>query len=419
MKESPQDWLAKNDLPAAAPPPEVCAATRLAVVAEDEAAAGAILHLLYGETRAHGRRIFLLDAKAPTARREAAREIARPAYVFEKGRWEETGGGEVGSGETEACIATGGSSGHPRFARHTPESLRVAVEGMRGFFGVERIDSLGPLPLHHVSGLMPLLRSFLTGGEYRAVSWKALESGAFPEVDAGRFFLSLVPTQLERLLETGGGAAFLRAMRAVLLGGAPAREALLEKARAEEVPLAPCYGMTETAAFCAAQPPEDFLAGGRGYVPLPGVEIGLGAGDERIHVRAPSLARGYVEGEDFGGLLATGDAGRFDAEGRLHLLGRLDRAVHTGGETVHPDAVEAALLGSGLVREVYVTGLPDAVWGERLVACVAAAEGVSSEGLEEWARTHLEAARRPREWRFVQAIPRTETGKVDRAALGL
>src|SRR5690606_2732989 len=101
------------------------------------------------------------------------------------------------------------------------------------------------LPLHHVSGLMQVVRSGVTGGSLTLLDGRTLGRGTFPPVPADAV-TSLVPTQLARLLDSSGGAAWLRGFKAVFLGGGPAWPELLQRARRERVPLAPCYGMTET-----------------------------------------------------------------------------------------------------------------------------------------------------------------------------
>jgi len=117
-------------------------------------------------------------------------------------------------------IPSGGTSGRLKFARHDEQTLSAAVHGFCSHFEVARVSCVGVLPLHHVSGLMAWLRAALTGGEYIPWDWKRLEAGERPPVsrDGAGWFLSLVPTQLQRMLASAESAAWLRKFQAVFIG---------------------------------------------------------------------------------------------------------------------------------------------------------------------------------------------------------
>ena len=201
-------------------------------------------------------------------------------------------------------IPTGGSSGQIRFAAHTWETLLASVQGFRQYFQVDRVNSFCVLPLYHVSGLMQFVRSFTSEGQLVIQSFKTLFSDQAPLTVPQDCFLSLVPTQLHRLLTADRSwAAWLANFHAILLGGAPAWEDLLNRARNDRLPLAPTYGMTETAAQIATLKPAEFLAGNRscGQV-LPHAQIAIR--DNKGHllpsnqpgllqIQATSLCLGY------------------------------------------------------------------------------------------------------------------------------
>ncbi|MGH8021599.1 MAG: AMP-binding protein, partial [Opitutaceae bacterium] len=172
-------------------------------------------------------------------------------------------GDEGNATEPQLFIPTGGTTGGVKFARHTCETLAAAADGLRSWLGGGVLHSVCFLPLFHVSGLMQLVRGWRTGGMVTLASWREIEAGevsAYPlPPDA---LTSIVPTQLARLLTVPGAAAWLRQFRGVFLGGATPWRELLDAARAERLPLAPCYGMTETAAQIVAMRPEDFLETG-------------------------------------------------------------------------------------------------------------------------------------------------------------
>ena len=122
------------------------------------------------------------------------------------------------------CIPTGGSSGNLRLARHDSTTLAAGVRGFCTHFGVSQVNAVGLLPLHHVSGLMAWMRTVMTEGTYMPWSWKAVEAGEYPALQPGTgdWFLSLVPTQLQRLLGNAEAETWLRGFRAVFVGGGPA-----------------------------------------------------------------------------------------------------------------------------------------------------------------------------------------------------
>ena len=321
------------------------------------------------------------------------------------------------AGKGWLCIPTGGTSGRLKLARHDEETLAAAVGGFCQHFKMTQVNAVGVLPLHHVSGLMAWLRCALTGGEYRPLDWKAVEGGALPELPAQPqgWVISLVPTQLERLLRSAAAVAWLQKFRTIFLGGAPVWPDLLAKAVAQQLPLSLGYGLTETAAMVTALRPSEFLLGGRSSgTALSHATVKID-GDGVILTGGDSLFRGYYPQWRDRWPLATGDLGRLDDSGHLHVLGRRDAVIITGGEKVDPAEVEAVLCGSGELGEVVVLGLPDAEWGQVVVAAYPAT------ALPIWALVHqavtsrLSAPKRPKHFVPIADWPVNEQGKVNRA----
>lgn len=332
-------------------------------------------------------------------------------------------------------LRTSGSDGQPRGVALSHGNLEALAQGAG-----ERLD-LGPddrwlLSLHpaHVGGAALLHRAAWTGAEL--VVDGSFEPGAAARLlDAQRVtHLSLVPVMLERLMRARGGARAPDALRLVLLGGQAPSRRLLRRSLEAGYPVAVTYGLTEAASQVATAPPE-LVRRKPGTVgsPLPGVEV-TAVGEEEgrageIRVRGPTVALGVAEGgveglsvlADREGWLATGDAGRFDADGHLWVTGRLSRRIISGGVTVDPAEVETALLDVSGVQAVHVLGRPDPEWGERPEAAVEPAPDVDPQELgrrvAEHARRHLSPAKRPRAFHFQEALPRTATGKVDGAAV--
>jgi o-succinylbenzoate---CoA ligase len=335
-------------------------------------------------------------------------------------------------------IPTSGTSGSVKFAIHTWETLSSAVSGFcLHFFGtVAPVNSCCCLPLYHVSGLMQFMRSFLTGGEFVFFTSDEVLIGRSlqPERDqflnsqhssGSTFFLSLVPTQLWRLLQNSTRVSWLQQFFAILVGGGPTTPEVVQQAREYHLNLSPTYGMTEMAAQVATLLPKDFHQGNQSVGhPLPHAEISIFSDQNiplpleqtgEITILSSASFNGYYpEPNEVLWYFHTGDMGYFDASGFLHVLGRSDRRITTGGEKVFPEEIEAAIRATGLVEDVYVMGVPDAEWGQAITALyVSAAPTVSEATLKTAIATRLSAYKCPKQWHSVAQIPRNAQGKVD------
>jgi len=325
-------------------------------------------------------------------------------------------------------IPTGGSSGQLRFVCHTWQTLMASVKGFQSFFQVPAIHSCCVLPLYHVSGLMQFLRSLTTGGQFAIFPFRIFGTGAMTFFNPSDWFLSLVPTQLERLLQAGE-SDWLAQFHTILLGGAPAWPALYQQARQRRLPLAPTYGMTETAAQVATLHPSDFLQGKTGYRVSPHAHISITnhQGDllpwgqtGQITLQAKSLMTGYYPAQPMAPLTAgflTDDLGYFDSEGYLHLYGRASDKIISGGENIFPAEVEAALRATGGVEDVAVVGLEDDDWGQAVTAVYVPVSTVSLGALQHRLRDRLSRYKQPKHWVAVAALPRNSQGKLNRREL--
>jgi O-succinylbenzoic acid--CoA ligase len=310
-------------------------------------------------------------------------------------------------------IPTGGTSGKLRFAMHTWETLTASVLGFQAHFEIEQVNSLCVLPLYHVSGLMQLMRSLLTGGKLAITPWKHLEAGHLPALEPADFFLSLVPTQLQRIIEQ----PWLGHLRTVLLGGAPAWESLLTEARSRQISLAPTYGMTETASQVATLKPADFLRGqsGCGQV-LPHANVTI-EGD-RLIIQSKSLMLGYYPHQS-NAIYQPDDIGFFEGDGFLHIAGRHSDKIITGGENVFPAEVETAIRSTNLVQDVCVIGLSDATWGQLVTAVYVPKAEFSADKLTAALAPKLTKFKRPKLWIAMDGLPRNAQGKINHSYLKL
>lgn len=316
-------------------------------------------------------------------------------------------------------IPTGGTGGQLKLARHDELTLAAAVRGFQQHFAEEAVHAFGILPLHHVSGLMAWLRCALTGGVYTAGDWASLQAGAVPNEHGMPGYLSLVPTQLQKLLANPSAIHWLKTFRAVFVGGGPSWPTLLEEAAAAGVPVVLSYGMTETAAMVAAQRPGEFLAGDRSCgQALPHVRIETDA-ESVVRLSGESVFRGYA-GMPMTSMrhFETSDVGRIDDQGRLWIEGRQDQVIITGGEKVDPFAVESVLRATGQFADVAVLGQSDPTWGHIVVACYE-----DTGTAPDWHRVKAEVERalapyrRPKRYVPIKPWPRNAQGKVNRTIL--
>lgn len=340
-------------------------------------------------------------------------------------------GARLGPGEPSVpddvalVVTTSGSTGEPRAVLLGAAALLASAEATHDRLG-------GPgrwlltLPLHHVAGLQVLVRSVVAGIEPAWVPANPFDPvtvaaglAALPPAERPRYG-ALVPTQLHRIVAAAPeGSPLPPALRpwceldAILVGGAATTPDLLARARAAGLAVVTTYGATETAGGCVYD-----------GVPLTGVRLRLA--DGVLLVAGPTLAHGYLGRPDLDAAFEvhdqvrwfrTGDLATLDG-GALAVIGRADDVVVTGGVKVAPAAVEAALAELPGVGQTCVVGVPDAEWGQALVALVVPGPG-GPPGLDDAraaVRRTLGAAAAPRRLLLVDALPEVGPGKVDRAA---
>lgn len=307
---------------------------------------------------------------------------------------------------TDVVVATTGSTGTPRLVGLAAAALDAAAHTTATFLGQPAPAWLLALPPHHIAGLAIIWRSLFTGARldcFQAPRFTAPAlAAALAHLPDGAV-TSLVPTQLTRALADPAATAQLARLRAVLVGGAPLAPTVGARARATGVPVVRTYGMSETAGGCVYD--------GR---PLPGVRVTAVRG--RLRLAGPMLAEGYLDEPTSAaftdGWHVTNDVGEVTG-GVVDVWGRADDVVITGGEKVHPARVEEAL--APWMQAVCVVGVPDAEWGQRLVAL-----GVGPT--RSWPELRRElVAVLPRSWvpkelLVVDELPVRGPGKIDRRA---
>lgn len=310
-------------------------------------------------------------------------------------------------------IPTGGTTGPIRFAIHNWNNLLNSARATQAFLNLDKLNAYNTLPLYHVSGLMPVIRALVTGGDVEFFDYKEwLEENSNVPI-LPQSILSLVSAQLEELLKNPRALQLLKNFHTIFIGGGPCGHSVLEKARGEQLPIALVYGMTETASMvCAISPPE-FLAGNYSKAtPLPGVTP-LIDDEGSICIQSSTLCYGYYPQPPVRrSVWRTQDKGVLH-EARLEVLGRSDRILITGGEKVDPQEVEAAILSTGLAQKVIVTSVPDPKWGQRIVCAYVPRCRHDISQLTHQLKSFISNYKLPKEWIQMDQIPTLPTGKID------
>ncbi|HEV2993068.1 MAG TPA: fatty acid--CoA ligase family protein [Acidimicrobiia bacterium] len=360
-----------------------------------------------------GDAVAALDPGAPRGVIDTTLARLRPTHLVDEDGRRALRGGSPPFPPVGAVVLTSGTTGTPKAVELATSGLAAVGAGANDALQVTPTDRwLVCLPLHHVAGLAILARA-RAGGQHVVVhdGFDADAVSAAPRAE-GATLVSVVPTTLARLLDR---RAPLHEYRRIVVGGAPLPAALRERAEVAGAPVVDAYGLSETGG--------GVVFDGR---PMAGAAVELTSDDE-IVIKGPMVMRGYrddpeatagVLGED--GWLHTGDVGRRDGDGSIHLVDRRRDLVITGGVNVSPTAVEGVLGDHPQVADVCVAGTPDEQWGERVVAFVVPRPGEappSVDALRDFARARLRAAELPREVVVVEAIPRSPSGKVHRRSL--
>lgn len=371
-------------------------------------------------------------------------------------------------------VGTSGSTGTPKRTALTARALAASAAATERFFGSNSDAAsqwLLALPAHYIAGAQVLARSVLAGTA-PVIARSVTEPVHFsPEVflqavehmSSARRFISLVPTQLHKLLESADANPHLGAeihealgsFTGILLGGAPASADLLAAATALGLNTVTTYGSAETAGGCVYS--GSVLPGVRvELVPEEGMPAVPDTGGEpaqvgRIWISGAHLASGYIgdaartaehfftaadgtrwyRTDDYG-LLAP-DSNKNCSEPRLQVLGRSDDVLISGGVKISARAVATVLEEHPAVREACVVGLPDARWGTAIAAAVtlvpsAGAAATSTENrpalneelsalLRARCTEKLGAPAAPKQLSILPDFPLTSTGKPDRAEI--
>ncbi len=337
------------------------------------------------------------------------------------------------SDEDVAVICyTSGTTGRAKGAMITHSNFISNISTLSQLWELTDRDRLMmALPMFHVHGLGIAVHGMVYCG-YTMILLERFDAKKVMEgIDKYKCTVFMgVPTMYIKLLELDDCKYDLSSMRLWTVGSAPMPVDAMEKFKERYgFELLERYGMTETAVVIASNPLKGKRKPGSVGLPIPGVEVKIVDDEDNplpvnevgeIVVRGPNVMKGYwnrpqeTEEAFRNGWFHTGDLGKIDEEGYLHIVGRKKEMIISGGFKIFPREVEEVLHTHPKVKEVAVVGIPDPVRGESVKAYIVLKDGTTAteKELDEFCRNNLAAFKVPRIYEFVSSIPRTPSGKI-------
>lgn len=364
----------------------------------------------------------------PAEREHILRDSGAVLVDVDFGRRGDGGAGvTAGAGQPALILYTSGTTGPPKGVVLTAEALAADLDALAEAWQWSAEDTLvHGLPLFHVHGLvLGVLGALRTGS--RLVHTGRPTPEAYAEAGGSLYFG--VPTVWSRIAGAPAAAAALGGAR-LLVSGSAALPAPVFRDLERLTGLRPVerYGMTETLITVSGRAGGEVRPGTVG-TPLRGIRTRIvaeaGAEIGELQLTGPTLFSGYLGRPEAtaaaytqDGWFRTGDIAAVDeADGVHRIVGRASiDMIKSGGYRIGAGEIENALLDHPKVSEAAVVGLPDVDLGQRIVAFVVA-EGVTGPELTDFVAAHLSVHKRPREVRFVAAIPRNAMGKPQKKLL--
>jgi len=323
--------------------------------------------------------------------------------------------------EQEATIIfTSGSSSKPKAVLHTFGNHFYSAKGSNEHIPVIPGDQwLLSLPLYHVGGLGILLRTFLGGGSIVIPDGNEKIEDALGQHKITH--LSLVPTQLIRLLRNRGNIKYLKNLKAILLGGSPVPGSLIRASLEEGLPVYLTYGLTEMTSQVATS--GRLTKGSICSAKILNYRRLMISEEEEILVKGETLFKGYIDGTQLStpfnanGYFATSDLGTFSDDGHLLVIGRKDNMFISGGENIQPEEIEKHLCQLEGVEEAVVVPVAHDEFGFRPVAFIKSNEPLTRDSALVFLKGRLPSFKLPDQFYRWPAANNCEEFKVNRRDL--
>ena len=377
-------------------------------------------------------RCVIHDAAWAGAARDLARRHGLPVYGIDApdGTLAQPLAAPASSARLPVLLVyTSGTTGAPRGAVHTQGNLLANMAAAVQVQGITPADTVATaLPLFHVGGLCIQTLPALYAGACVILHARFDATALLECIARDKPTLTLVvPAVMKALTEHPAWAGTdLSSLRAAWAGSSTLPRALVDAFHARGVPVCNVYGATETGPFSIALDERRAIthAGTCGW-PAPGVQARLAHVNGEVGevlLRAPNIVRHYwpdVPAVDAEGWFHSGDLAQVAADGSWRIVGRAKDMIISGGENIYPAEIENALAAHPDVAECAVVGMPDARWGEAVVAAVVLRDGctLDLQALQGWLGQRVARYKLPRRYVALATLPRTALGKVQKPLL--
>lgn len=330
--------------------------------------------------------------------------------------------------DSQIIIFTSGSSGKPKGVVHTLENIFNSVMNIKSVEDYAKEDNfLLSLPLFHIGGLMIFFRSYFSSAKLTIPLSTKVEE-LIKEIKLKKItILSLVPTQLKRIIDQK--ILSPKSLRSVYIGGSAADKELIEKAVSLGWKIKKVYGSTETCSMVVFNDvnknTNKIDSVGQ---PIPNNHIYILSNDgnlckvnERgqIGVRGNTILKKYFNNNAetskvfLGEIFLTGDYGYTDKQGFLYLSGRIKNIIISGGENIDPLEVENAIMEINGCQDVFVFGKKDTEWGEIVCAAIETKDELSENDIRKMLKNKIASYKVPKSVRIFKCFPRNEMGKIN------
>ena len=320
----------------------------------------------------------------------------------------------INKNDVAAIILTSGTTDTPKAVELTYKNFEVSCQNWDDFLNFEKKDQfLCCLPLHHIGGLAVIVRGLLFGFSINLAEsfnadllYKLIKRYPISIV-------SLVPTMLEKIIAKSDGISCLSNLRAVLLGGGPSSDSLLDICLEEKINIVKTYGMTETCSgivglWIQDNPDKKQFSG------KPFRDVKIKIINDEVHIKGPMVMKGYLNENNFDEYHNSKDIGWLDENNNLFIEMRRKDLIISGGENINPKEIELLLIKKENIIDCAVIGIPNKKWGQKVVAylCTENNQIIKNAELIEYLSKVLAKYKIPKNFIFVDSIPRNEIGKV-------